>query len=96
MTTERVEIQVGSDKMVMEWDGAQAGSPITVDGECTPYQTADARHRVGDAVRLVCGYLYGPVYDTARDARRAGRSVGVDNIVIWDDVSYETLGGEVE
>lgn len=44
-------------------DLAQASAPILVEGaeeddwQSTPYQTADARHRERDMVRLVIGHL---------------------------------------
>lgn len=47
------KIQFGADTVVLSWDGSQASAPIRADGEDTGYQTADARHRVTEAVRLV-------------------------------------------
>ncbi len=85
-----VRIKVGSNTSIMSWDGANASAPISVDGQSTPFRTADARHRTPDAVRLICGYLFGPIYDTDEDALADGRQPGIDEIVIWDHVEYET------
>lgn len=93
MSTQQIEITYG-ETVVMQWDGAQASAPILVDGDSTGYQTADARHRTEEAVRLVCAKMWGPIYATAEDAEAAGRTLGVDQIVIWDDVEYSTLDAE--
>ena len=55
----RVLITVGSDVLTMDWSPAHAGAPILVDGEATPYQTADARHEVAQAVSLAVSYMFG-------------------------------------
>lgn len=94
MSTERVKITYG-ETVIMEWDGAQASAPIRVDGVSIGYQTADARHRTADAVRLAASKVWGPVYDTAEDAEADGRSASSE-IVIWDDLEYETLDDESE
>ena len=85
---ERISVRCGTDESILEWDGAQAAAPIIVDGEATRWQTADARHSLARAVRLVCADLWGPVYETEANAKAAGREPGVDMITIWDDVEY--------
>mgnify|MGYP001284774655 CR=1 FL=1 len=46
MTTATYQINVdGEPVATMTADFAQASSPILMDGESTPYQVADARHR---------------------------------------------------
>lgn len=77
MSTENVTIKFGSDTVTMSWDGAQASAPILVDGEHTGYQTANARHRTAEAVRLAAGRVW-PEESFAE---------GSD---AWDALSYET------
>lgn len=48
------------DTLEMECNLSEASAPIIVDGDYSPYQTADARHRLTDAARLA-------VLDQGRD-----------------------------
>lgn len=90
--TKVVRIEYGSDTLTMRWDPAQASAPIVLDGDATPYSTADARHRISHAVRLVLGYAYrAPIYETEEEARADERDPDGDNVVVWDDVAYEVL-----
>lgn len=88
--SEKILITYGDSKITMEWDGAQASAPILIDGESTPYQTADARHSTGAAVRLAAEYAWGRVYDTWEAARAAGHDDD-SQIVVWDDLAYEAI-----
>ncbi len=52
--TATYEIRVGDEvRATFAADFAQASSPLTLDGASTPFQVADARHRVGEAARLL-------------------------------------------
>lgn len=52
--TEIYEIIVrGKVRETFEFDGARAESPIYLDGESTPFQTADARHDAHKAAKLL-------------------------------------------
>lgn len=84
----RIEITYVSDTVVMEWDGAEASAPICVDGLPTQYQTADARHRTQEAVRLVCRLMWGDIYATAKEAVAAGLDPRGSNVCVWDEVEY--------
>lgn len=84
MSTERVKITYGSDTIIMTWDGAQASAPILVDGIQYQYQTADARHKTGEAVRLAASIAWPDVRDWS-----AGSEA-------WDDLEYETLEDDEE
>ena len=55
---ERVRIKYGNDHVIMSWDPSQASAPILIDGDYTPFQTADARHRTDLAVALVCAAIW--------------------------------------
>ena len=72
-----IKITYGEETVTMVWDSAQASAPITVDGESTPYQTADARHSTAQAVRLAARYVW-PEFDFA------------DGSEAWGELSYET------
>ena len=74
-----VRITYGSDRIVMSWDGSEASAPIWLDGQSTQYQTADARHRLDRAVRLVCPLVWPEIRDW---------SVGTE---AWDALEYETV-----
>lgn len=89
MTT-TVRITYAGETVTMTWDGAQASAPILVDGDATGYQTADARHRTGAAVRLACSRVWGKVYETREDAETDGHAAD-SHVTIWDYVEYETL-----
>ena len=72
---ETIEITYGSDKVTMTWNGAEASAPIKLDGNATQYQTADARHRTAEAVRLMCRLAWPEVsWDEGGEA--------------WDEMSY--------
>lgn len=49
----QIKFTCGSTKGVITFDGSQASAPILLDGGSTGFQTADARHRTEEAVRLV-------------------------------------------
>lgn len=89
MTTTSIRITYGDDVCTMTWDGVQASAPILLDGVSTGYQTADARHRVGEAVRLVAGRQWGTVYDTQEDADEADPTADPSTYCVWDEVGYE-------
>lgn len=84
MRVQQVRIEYGGETVTMSWDGAQASAPITVDGESTPYQTADARHSTAQAVRLVARYTWPECGDFA------------DGSEAWDGLSFETIEDEVQ
>lgn len=46
----------GDTRLVFSGDFAQASSPLLINGESTPFQVADARHRVTEAARILLGY----------------------------------------
>lgn len=90
---ESIRITYGGESVVMTWNGAEASAPICVDGVETGYQTADARHRTSDAVRLACSRVWGSVYETRADADAAGHGPDA-HVTIWDDVEYETIAAD--
>ena len=48
------QVKVGGDvRLTFEGDFAQASCPLTIDGNSTPFQVADARHRPAEAARLL-------------------------------------------
>lgn len=52
--TKTYQVLVGGDvRMNFTGDFTQASSPITLEGSSTPFQVADARHRPGNAARLL-------------------------------------------
>lgn len=53
----KIQITHGEDTYILEANFADAASPILLDGESTPYQVADARHRLQDAVTLVMEWV---------------------------------------
>lgn len=57
MNTTKVQITHGADTYILEADFSNAASTLLLDGESTPYQVADARHRLQDAVTLVMGWV---------------------------------------
>lgn len=51
------KIVVGDDvRATFEADFTQASSPITLDGQSTPFQVADARHSPTEAAYLLIGW----------------------------------------
>ena len=46
----------GETRMTFAADFAQASSPITLEGDSTPFQVADARHRPAKAAELLIGW----------------------------------------
>ncbi len=47
-----------SDEYVIDADLSQASAQILVDGDSTPYQTADCRHYRDELASLIAAYLY--------------------------------------
>lgn len=79
---EQVNITFAGETVHMTWDGTQASQTIYVDGEATQYQTADARHRTSEAVRLVCRVVWGD----------KSRLINFDaDSEEWDAVEYESV-----
>lgn len=60
-----------SNEYVIDADLAQASSPISVDGDSTPYQTADCRHDEDEMARLVAAWLYRDTTDCDEAAENA-------------------------
>lgn len=56
MATRYTILVGGEQRAEFEADLAQASAPITMGGQATPFQTADARHRERDAARLLIGW----------------------------------------
>jgi len=56
-TTTKIQITHGADTYMLSANFADAASPILLDGRATPYQVADARHRLQDAVTLVMDWI---------------------------------------
>lgn len=48
----------GEQVATMTADFAQASSPLLLDGDSTPYQVADARHRKHEAAELLLGWAW--------------------------------------
>lgn len=46
----------GDVRATFSGDFAQASSPIMLDGDSTPYQVADARHRPEEAAEMLLGW----------------------------------------
>lgn len=82
MSRSHIRIDFDGDSAVMSWDGSQASATIRVDGTETQYQTADARHRVSEAVRLVAGLTWPEAGSFAEDSEE------------WAQLAYETLPDE--
>jgi hypothetical protein len=58
MTTTYNILVDGKQVATMTADFAQASSPILLDGESTPYQVADARHRTGKAAEMLLEWCH--------------------------------------
>lgn len=54
--TYRVSVN-GRTRMTFEGDFTQASSPLTIEGDATPLQVADARHRPAEAARLLNDWM---------------------------------------
>jgi hypothetical protein len=63
MATQQIKFTYGSTSGVITWDGADASAPILLDGDSTGYQTADASHRLSNAVELVLSKAFGEHVD---------------------------------
>jgi hypothetical protein len=46
----------GEVRMTFRADFAQAASPITLEGDSTPFQVADAKHRPEEAAQVLIGW----------------------------------------
>ena len=55
MTTYKIVVD-GQTRATFTADFAQASSPLLLDGESTPFQVADARHKPSKAAELLIGY----------------------------------------
>lgn len=53
MTTTYDVLVNGDKRLSFGGDFAQASSPLTLEGDSTPFQVADARHRPAEAARLL-------------------------------------------
>lgn len=53
-----IRITYCGETVIMSWDGSQASAPIVVDGQPTGRQTADARHRTAEAVRIAAAHVW--------------------------------------
>lgn len=82
--TATVEITYGDETILMTWEPAHASGQILVDGEPTPYQTADARHDTAKAVALACSYTWPEV-------EWPDVTGGMQDTDAWDDMGYRTL-----
>lgn len=55
--TQTYQVVVGKDvRLTFAGDFAQASSPLTIEGNSTPFQVADARHRPEHAAELLIDY----------------------------------------
>ena len=70
----------GVVRMTFAGDFAQASSPITLEGDSTPFQVADARHRPAKAAELLIGWC----------ESEGGAEVGDDEEYTVDVVEEET------
>lgn len=74
--TKTYEIRVGGAKVAtMTADFAQASSPLLLDGESTPFQVADARHRTGCAAEKLLLWSHsqgGPLCEVDADGYIVG------------------------
>lgn len=87
-----IKITYGGETAILTCDMTSASAPLRVDGDATPYQTADARHRVPLAVALACRTVW-PEADWP--VIPAIGSVDPDAVLVgeaWDEMEYETLG----
>ena len=83
--TETYAIKVGDDvRMTFAGNFAQASSPITLEGDSTPYQVADARHRPEEAAALLIRWC----------DSQGGSNVGDDEEYTVDVVEEETADAE--
>ena len=83
-----ITITYGDETATLTCDLADASAPLRVDGDATPYQTADARHRVSLAVALACRTVW-PEADWP-EVPLAG-AVDPDEILVgevWDAMTY--------
>ena len=71
MTTTTYNIMVDGEKVAtMSGDFAQASSSLLLDGESTPFQVADARHKKVDAAEMLLKWAAsqgGAIVDTNED-----------------------------
>lgn len=87
----QIKITYGTESVVMSWDGAQASAPILADGDSTPYQTADARHRTALAVALVCRTVWPEVEWPRVPLTGSVPDDWSEGCEAWDDISYEPV-----
>lgn len=86
-----IKITYGNETAILTCNLADASAPLRVDGDATPYQTADARHRVSLAVALACRTVW-PEVDWP--VIPATGSVDPDAVLVgeaWDEMVYETV-----
>jgi hypothetical protein len=60
-----------SDEYVIDANLAEASAPILVDGDSTPYQTADCRHSEDELRRQIAAWLYRDTADSEEAAEEA-------------------------
>lgn len=85
---ETVKITFGGETVRMQWDGSQASAPIRVDGQNTPWQTANARHRTANAVLLVARHVWPEVDWPAVPEFGSAR---IKENEAWDELGYTTV-----
>lgn len=77
MTTAIYAVRVdGETRFTFGGNFAQASSPITLDGDSTPFQVADARHRPANAAKLLIDWC----------ASEGGSAVGDDEEYEVDEI----------
>ena len=76
----------GAERLRFEMDPNQAAAPITWDdGDPTPFQTANARHRPAEAAELLNDWL----------RSQGGEAWGEDEEWEWDETNPETTAEKV-
>ena len=86
-----IKIIHNDETAILTCNLADASAPLRVDGDATPYQTADARHRVSLAVALACRTVWPesdwPVIPATGSVDPGAVLVGE----AWDEMEYETI-----
>lgn len=81
-----IRITYGDETITLFCNLSEASAPLSVDGETTQWQTADARHNTDHAVLLAAMFTW-PEVEWPKRPRFGSDAVQANEA--WDDLAYE-------
>lgn len=94
---DNIYVTIRGEEHIVSGDFAQAASPLCIDGDSTPHQVADARHRREIAVAICLAHIgaaHLPTCPTGMTPDVWKAKVSSGDYPDWGDVSYRTATDE--